>query len=292
MKSIVLKCLTAGLLLVLGACASQPQDIAELDRARMAVASANQLPLADPVASAELEKARLQLDQAENALNAGDDVEQIKHHAYLATRYAEIVQERALEKTARDRIARSEAERNRVLLMARTDEAERAKQAALLQSREAAQARDAAAAALAEAREMERQLQELQAERTARGVVLTLSDVLFETDRAELLAGAYSAIDRIVEFLQDNPERRLLIEGHTDSTGAESYNEDLSRRRAEAVRAALIERGIARDRLETRGLGEAYPVASNDTAAGRQQNRRVEIVVSDKDGEFPDAARR
>lgn len=291
MKSLLKTCIAAGLLL-LGACASQPQNVAELDHARNVVAATNQLPSADQVAGVELQQARDQLQRAEHALEQGDDIEKVKYHAYLATRNAEIVQERAAEKAARSEIESSEAERNRILLSARTDEAERARQAAVNYGRDAAQARDAAAVALAQAREMEQQLEALQAERTARGVVLTLSDVLFETDRAQLLPGAYPAIDRIVEFLEDNPQRRLLIEGHTDSTGAESYNKDLSKRRANAVRTALVDRGIASVRLAIRGLGEAYPVATNDTAAGRQQNRRVEIVVSDKEGEFPAAAGR
>tara|TARA_R110001599_G_scaffold353869_1_gene601210 strand:+ start:19950 stop:20831 length:882 start_codon:yes stop_codon:yes gene_type:complete len=290
-KSIILTYVTASLLL-LGACASQPQNVAELEQARASVASANQIPMAERVAGAELEQARDQLQKAEHELANGDDIDKVRYHAYLAIRNAEIVRERAAERAARDKIASAEAERNRVLLTARTDEAERAKQVAMAQGRDAALARDAAAAALAEARQMEEQLKALKAENTARGVVLTLSDVLFETDREELLPGAYPAVDRLVQFLDDNPERRLLIEGHTDSTGADQYNQALSKRRADAVRAALVDRGIDTVRLASRGLGEAYPVASNNTAEGRQLNRRVEIVVSDKEGKFPAAAKR
>ncbi|MBA6411710.1 OmpA family protein [Parahaliea sp. F7430] len=299
MKNIVSTGLTAGLVLFLGACASQPESINELDQAKAAVASASQLPLASQVAGAQLENARKQLQLSESVLAKGGDIEQVRNHAYLASRYAEIVQQRAAEKTARDAIARTEAETNRVLLTARTAEAERARQTATAQTREAEAARAAAeaaraeaAAALAEARAMEEELAALQAERTVRGIVLTLGDVLFETNKAELLSGAYKAIDQLTEFMNDNPERRLLIEGHTDSTGAASYNQELSKRRADAVRTSLIDRGISSTRMETRGLGQDYPVASNDNAAGRQQNRRVEIVISDKKGEFPAAATR
>jgi outer membrane protein OmpA-like peptidoglycan-associated protein len=86
--------------------------------------------------------------------------------------------------------------------------------------------------------------------------------------------------------MQKNPETKVIIEGHTDSRGSEDYNEQLSQRRAQAVQDALAMRGIDRSRVETVGRGEAYPVASNDTAAGRQQNRRVDIVFSDQQGHF------
>jgi outer membrane protein OmpA-like peptidoglycan-associated protein len=100
------------------------------------------------------------------------------------------------------------------------------------------------------------------------------------------------AIDRLADFMEDNPERRLLIEGHTDSRGSEEYNQELSHRRAYAVTEALVQRGIESNRLRPVGLGESYPVTSNDSPAGRQQNRRVEVVVSDQDGSFPEAADR
>jgi outer membrane protein OmpA-like peptidoglycan-associated protein len=90
----------------------------------------------------------------------------------------------------------------------------------------------------------------------------------------------------------DHPERRLLIEGHTDSLGPDTYNLSLSTLRAEAVRDALVSRGVDTSRITTEGLGEAYPVASNDTAGGRQENRRVEIVISDGRGSFPETAER
>jgi outer membrane protein OmpA-like peptidoglycan-associated protein len=117
-------------------------------------------------------------------------------------------------------------------------------------------------------------------------MVLTLSDVLFDTDAATLKPGAAVAIDRLGKFLQGSPESRVIIEGHTDSRGSEAYNEDLSRRRAEAVAEELVTRGISSDRFEVIGRGEGYPVANNGTAEGRQQNRRVEIVFSDQAGRF------
>ena len=116
--------------------------------------------------------------------------------------------------------------------------------------------------------------------------------MLFATDAAELKAGSRMAMNRLADFLRDHPERNLLIEGHTDSRGSDAYNEELSDERADAVAEALVQRGIASTRVQPVGMGEAYPVASNDTEAGRQQNRRVEIVVSARDGSFPEEARR
>ena len=115
---------------------------------------------------------------------------------------------------------------------------------------------------------------------------MTLSDVLFDTGAATLKPGADLALNRLAEFMRDNEKMRVIVEGHTDSQGADSYNEELSRERARAVADALAGRGIAPDRIEALGRGETYPVATNDSSAGRQQNRRVEIVFSDESGRF------
>jgi outer membrane protein OmpA-like peptidoglycan-associated protein len=119
-----------------------------------------------------------------------------------------------------------------------------------------------------------------QARETERGPVLTLGDVLFEFNRADLKSGAMQKLYPLVAFLQENPTRSVVIEGHTDNIGSDSYNFELSQRRAEAVRAFLLQNGIRAERITAQGRGESYPVAANDTEAGRQQNRRVEIVIS------------
>jgi outer membrane protein OmpA-like peptidoglycan-associated protein len=121
---------------------------------------------------------------------------------------------------------------------------------------------------------------------------LTLGDVLFDTGEATLKAGAATTIDRLAQFMRDYPEHAVRIEGHTDSTGSDETNRSLSERRAQSVRDALLARGLAAERIATLGYGEAQPIANNDTAAGRQQNRRVEIVVSDAQGMFADDSRR
>jgi outer membrane protein OmpA-like peptidoglycan-associated protein len=132
--------------------------------------------------------------------------------------------------------------------------------------------------------QQEQQLRELDAKQTARGMVITLGDVLFSVNRAELSSGGVRNVQKLAGFLNQYPQRKVLIEGHTDSTGSLSINQPLSERRADAVRTALVGMGISGDRIETRGYADAHPVASNNTAAGRQLNRRVEIILSDDNG--------
>jgi len=160
---------------------------------------------------------------------------------------------------------------------------EREAQAARSEAETAKNTAQASQSQLANARQ---ELQDLQAKQTQRGMVVTLSDVLFDTGRATLKPGADRALDRLAQYLKDNPNVRVLIEGHTDSRGSSAYNEELSQRRAQAVAEALSERGVPGDRYVAKGLGKEYPVASNSTAAGQQQNRRVEIVLSDESGRF------
>ena len=174
---------------------------------------------------------------------------------------------------AEAQIQQTTEERDRVLLDARTREAQRAQQ-------EAARATQQAQAATTQAQQLQQELAALQAKQTDRGLVLTLGDVLFETGRADLRPGALRNLYPLVTFLQKYPERRVLIEGHTDNVGSESYNLDLSQRRADAVRDFLSQNGVNTAQIATRGYGKASPVASNDTAAGRQQNRRVELIIS------------
>ncbi|MGM0631599.1 MAG: OmpA family protein [Pseudomonadota bacterium] len=233
--------------------------------------------------------------------------------AMAATRYAEVQRVRlgeereALRLQARTREAdrargdasraRSDASRARDAASRARDAATRARTETEQARRDAIQARDEAvrargeadaaqssaaemtAAAAREAADYQRRIDELQAEVTDRGLVLTLGDVLFETGSAELQGGVNTNLDNLVGFLNQYPERRVQIEGHTDNVGDVQYNQGLSRQRADSVGAYLMLQGITSQRLSTSGIGMDRPVATNGTATGRQQNRRVEIII-------------
>jgi outer membrane protein OmpA-like peptidoglycan-associated protein len=149
---------------------------------------------------------------------------------------------------------------------------------------EAAGAQRMAQDAQARSALLEAQLSALSAKKTARGIVITLSDVLFGTDLARLNAEGMRSVQKLVALLQDNPQRTVLVEGFTDSTGSAAHNQALSERRASAVRSALVDLGVGQERVAIHGYGETLPVAANDSAANRQLNRRVEIVLSDDKG--------
>lgn len=287
-----------GAVLALAGCAANDPNPA-LEDARAAVEAASNDPAVRAEQPVALNRARESLARAESIYEEDGNKRRadLEHEAYLAHRYAELAQTRASAAQAQAEIEQSERERNEVLLQARSREADQRAQEA---ARAEAQAQAALAAAsqleqeasrLAQERtQLEQQLSELQAEQTERGLVLTLGDVLFDTNQATLNPGAADTIDRLAEFMREYPERTVLIEGHTDSRGSAEYNAQLSEQRADAVRDALLERGIENARIDIRGLGEGVPVASNDTAAGRQQNRRVEVVISDENGAINVAA--
>jgi OmpA-OmpF porin, OOP family len=157
------------------------------------------------------------------------------------------------------------------------ESAERAAQEAALAEQQAARAGQKSTAA--RRAELERELAELKARETEHGLVLTLGDVLFTPNQSEPTPAAMRKLSPFVTILKDQPQRSIRIEGYTDSRGTESYNLDLSQRRADAVRDFLIDNGISPRRITARGYGEAVPVASNTTIAGRQENRRVEVIV-------------
>lgn len=143
----------------------------------------------------------------------------------------------------------------------------------------AAQAQADAAKAKAEADKLRAQMQAYQMKQTQLGATLVLRDVVFETGRADLKPGAAERLRPLASYLQANPNVRVRIDGHTDAQGSDAYNQALSDRRAASVRAALGTMGVDGARIEAVGHGESQPVAENRTAAGRQQNRRVEVTL-------------
>ena len=273
-------------LLVLVACASVPQRSGQLDQARAEIATLSQDPLAQQAAGRDLEAARQTLQHAELAQQQNQPPAIVDHLGYLALRHAQAGEARVSEARARQEIARAQEDRNKILLESRTREAQNAQAQARSAQAQAEAARNEAVAAQAQLATAQQQLADLQAKKTDRGMVLTLGDVLFDTGQATLKPGADLVLGRLATYLSANPSTKIVIEGHTDSRGSDEYNQQLSERRAQAVASALIARGIPQDSLRTLGRGKAYPVASNDTPEGRQQNRRIEIIFSDPAGQF------
>jgi outer membrane protein OmpA-like peptidoglycan-associated protein len=263
----------------IAACATAPQRSEQVEQARAEIQTLTQEPLAQQAAGKDLEAARKSMQDAEMALQQKQPPAVVDHYAYLAKRHAEAGEARVAEARSRQEVARAEGDRNKILMDSRTRETVNA------QSQTEA-AKNQTAAAQAQLANAQQQLADLQAKQTDRGVVVTLGDVLFDTGQATLKPGADLAINRLATFLSSNPQTKVLIEGHTDSRGSEDYNIGLSERRAHAVSTALESRGISGAQIQTLGRGKAYPIASNDTPEGRQQNRRVEIVFSDASGRF------
>jgi outer membrane protein OmpA-like peptidoglycan-associated protein len=279
-----------GLALILGACVSMPQPNAALETARSAVQTAEADPNVNRFAPLELDRARKDLSIAEDASRHHQDAE-VDQPAYLATQNARLAQAHGAAKADDARVAAGQIERDQIVLASRTREAENAKasaansrvvaDAALNQRDQAVNQRDQAND---ETARVQAELDALKATPTPRGLVMTLGDVLFDTGRAELKSGAGRKMDQLGQFLVEHTDRRVQIDGFTDSVGTDSYNEDLSQRRADSVKAALINRGVQPSRIGTEGYGKAYPVANNNDSGGRQLNRRVEVVIGGNNG--------
>jgi outer membrane protein OmpA-like peptidoglycan-associated protein len=256
--------LVVGSLLGGGCMAGNPP--VELEQARTAYTQAEQTPAVVANAPVPLQEANQALRRAERMWADDHDAEEAQHLATLATQRVEIARATAEKKVAETQIQQATEERDHVLLDARSRQAQRAQQQAQV--------------ATSQVQQLQQELAALQAKQTDRGLVLTLGDVLFETGKADLRPGALRNLYPLVTFLQKYPERRVVIEGHTDSVGSDAYNLDLSQRRADAVRDFLLQNGVNTSQLTTRGYGKASPIASNTTAEGRQQNRRVELIIS------------
>jgi outer membrane protein OmpA-like peptidoglycan-associated protein len=258
---------------VLAACTSTPDRIEELETARAVVPQVEASPRAG-IAATNVSEARKSLDRANRLVDSGGRVGDIEFEAMVASRNAQIANEKILTAQAQEEIEKGTAERQAVLIEAREAEARR-------RTQQAQNAQEQAELAEHRASTLEQELSDLRAKKTDRGMVLTLGDVLFDTGMATLKPGAYTTIDRLATVLKQAPDRKVMIEGHTDSVGSDDYNRQLSERRAAAVQTALLERGVNSNQITATGKGETFPVASNDNAGGRQQNRRVEMVFTD-----------
>lgn len=242
----------------------------------------------------QIARAEAQREQLEDELRRLDD-----------ERNAMLVRASQLEAE----IARQEAEQARMISQATAEDAERARQEAeAAQQREEESARTAeqarqeadqakalaasseTAAELArreaelaseQASSLRRQLENLQLRQTESGVVVTLGDVLFESGQTELRAEAQTSLVEVVDLLQSEPDKKIRIEGHTDSTGDAATNLKISERRAVHVLDALVALGVDSGRITSVGMGEDFPIASNDTEDGRSRNRRVDVILLD-----------
>jgi outer membrane protein OmpA-like peptidoglycan-associated protein len=250
-------------------CASAPPTNPALDNARTAVRSAEADPNVGKYAALDLQAAKNELQQAESAALKHDKAN-IAQPAYLAAQTARLAQIKASAKADDARVAAGQTERDRIQLNARTAEVDSAKLA-----------RDQATQ---KASALQSEVDALNAKPTDRGLVLTLGDVLFDTGKAGLNPGASRNLDQLVQFLTEHADRHVEIDGYTDSVGTDSFNQDLSQRRADTVKAVLVSRGIDSERIVSRGYGKEFEVASNSEASGRQLNRRVEIVIGGENG--------
>jgi outer membrane protein OmpA-like peptidoglycan-associated protein len=280
-------------LAVVAGCSTTPPTNVRLDQAREDFRTVQGDPRSQSQAPAELRQAADALTAANTAASNREEVAQVNHLAYVASQRAAIVRETVNFKTAELSVANAGAARTSAQLQARTQETDAAQRAAAEAQRSASMARTdtveaqrQAALAMERNRLLEARMAELNAKQTPRGTVITLGDVLFAVDRSALQPNGTRMVSQLAEVLKADPQRTVLVEGFTDSTGADAYNQTLSTERADAVRVALLAQGIASTRVTARGYGKTSPVASNDTAAGRQMNRRVEIVLSDDSGQI------
>jgi outer membrane protein OmpA-like peptidoglycan-associated protein len=222
------------------------------------------------------EDARIQAEQARaQALAAKADAERLKAEAEKARQDAEAARQQADAARQQADAARAAAEQQKQALAVEADKARKA-------AEESDRLRQQAEQEKADLRaQLLQQLNAVLATRdTARGLIANMSDVLFKTGSFELLSGARERLAKVSGIVIAHPGLHLEVEGHTDAVGSDDYNQKLSENRAQAVRDYLIQQGIPDNSIVSRGLGKTQPVATNDTAEGRQQNRRVELVLS------------
>lgn len=289
-----------GAVALLAACASTPIQNSALEQARARLDAAQARPQTVAMAADELARARESLRRASQALANGDSTPQVEHLSYLALQHVVIAEEAAASRHAQGVVAGAGAERDRMRLALRTREADSAQaqkataeQASAMKSLQLAQSeantqaeRDRVARRDSKVSDLESQLRDMNARQTDRGTVVTLGDLLFDTGAAHLRPAGQRSMTQLADFMRRNPERRASIEGYTDSTGSTDANHALSDRRAHSVMSALVQLGVAGSQLSTKAFGEERPVAGNDTASGRQMNRRVEVVFATQAGDL------
>jgi outer membrane protein OmpA-like peptidoglycan-associated protein len=279
--------------LLLSACATTPETNQMLIQARQQVNQAQQTPAVTQHAALTLQEAESSLEKAESVWEeeGRENVEEVEQYAYLARQQANTAMQRAALGEAQEEIEQASAMREQVLRQAREKELQAAQRRAEQAERQAQAAQQPqqprAQPERQQLEELQAAVEELQMQQTERGMVTTLDDVLFDFGEAELKPGGERVVEQLAVYMEANPDRKLLVEGFTDSVGDEEFNRDLSRRRADAVRDQLLTEGISAERIVIEGHGEDYPIATNETLTGRQLNRRVEVVIGPTGGETP-----
>ncbi len=257
------KAAITALLLTLAGCASAPNpQLMEAHGAYQQVAAKPEV-LAN--APQELDAAKQLLDKADKAWEEGEK-QKAEHLIYMATQQLNIAQTLTQAKQYEQQIDQLGRQRDELV-----------KNMSLQQAQVAQR----------QVNELQQQLKDLQTKRTDRGLMVTLSGVLFETGSAAVKPGARHQLDELAQVLRANPNRKALIEGHTDNVGSPERNLDLSLERATTIRNYLIAAGVAPEQVVAKGYGQTRPIAPNSTAEGRQQNRRVEITILDEGQNFP-----
>jgi len=271
---------------LISACSTVPRTTSLLDQTRSDYVVIQNNPNVERYAPMEMQQATTAMNLANVASDKRESDADIDKLAYIAKDKIGVAKEVTKQKLAEADMTRTTKERDQMVLNQRTNEADQAK-ANAAQSQLATKAAQADAAdSQARAAKLEAELADLSAKKTDRGIIITLSDVLFGTDQSRLNPNGMATAQKLADLLNQNPTRNVLIEGFTDNTGTAAYNQELSERRAGAVLHALQDMGVASNRVSTRGYGKEYPVASNATADSRQLNRRVEIVLSDDTGKI------
>ncbi|MCP1649828.1 OmpA family protein [Pseudomonas nitroreducens] len=235
------------LLLALAGCSTTPENVG-LVSARSQFEALQSKPDASRLAALETREAFSALAKAETLSNQDRKDPAIDQAAYLASSKIAVAEQTILLRQAESAIQGLDAERTRVRLDVRTAQL--------------------------------KALQAMNAKPSDRGTVVTFGDVLFDTGKADLRSGSLRNLQQLADFLRDNPERQVRVEGFTDSVGGDDYNQQLSERRAQSVAFALQRLGVSPDRTVSAGYGKQYPVANNASAQSRQMNRRVEVIIS------------
>jgi outer membrane protein OmpA-like peptidoglycan-associated protein len=231
----------------LAACSTPPN--ANLENARTNYSALQANPQATKVAALETKDASEWLDKADKAFRDNEDQKKVDQLAYLTNQRVEVAKDTIVLRESEAKLKNAGDERARALL----------------------EARDAQI----------KQLQDsLNAKQTDRGTLVTFGDVLFATNKSDLKSSGLVNITKLAQFLRDNPDRKVIVEGYTDSTGSDSYNQSLSERRAASVQRALAQQGVDISRIVAQGYGKEYPVADNGSVSGRAMNRRVEVTIS------------